>query len=86
MCSRLCWYSYCIQEARFTPSRVIPVGHSSKATSLNSQFRKTGMKLDAAPVRPTACHLHGRTQRTAASATIKPYRWRPQSPITAKDL
>ena len=35
-----------------------------------SQFRKTVMKLDAAPVGPTACHLHGCTQRTAASATI----------------
>ena len=35
-----------------------------------SQFRKTVARADAAPVGPRPCHLHGRTQRTAASATI----------------
>ena len=64
--------------ARFTPSSVIPVGHSSEATSLNSAI------LCPTPT-PHPSDPDPATYMVALSALrrVQPYRWRPQSPNTA---
>ena len=69
---------YAIRRARFTPSSVIPVGHSSEATSLNSA------KLWRAPT-PHRSDPGPATYMVALSALrrVRPYRWRPLSPNIA---
>ena len=64
--------------ACFTPSSVIPVGHSSEATSLNSAIFWQAPTPHRSDPRPA-------TYMVALSALrrVQPYRWRPQSPNTA---
>ena len=60
---------------RRSPSGILRKQPLSIPQSFGKRRRRTG-------VGPRPCHLHGHTQRTAASVTIY-FRWRPLSPNTA---